>query len=147
MSAPETWLPISDAARAAGISAKALRRRIERGTVTSEMHDDGRRRVLLQSIDGDDPAPAPGNRGTPLPRQLEELLRRVEELAAENGRLRALTQIAESTEQRLADELHQERARVRQLEAIETQLAAAGPIRAWRLARQHRRVMDRPAAS
>src|SRR4051794_27704022 len=98
MSAAETWLPISDAARVAGISVKALRRRIERGTVTSELHDDGRRRVLVQSIADDGPAPAPARRGAPVPPQLEEVLQRVEQLAAENGRLRALTEIAESTE-------------------------------------------------
>jgi hypothetical protein len=141
MGAPQTWLPISDAARVAGISAKALRRRIERGTVVSELRADGRRHVAVESINGHYAPGAP----VPLPRrglaegQVEgQLLERLEELAAENGRLRALTAIAESTEHRLTDELHAQRARVLELQALEAELAAAGPIRAWRIARRRR---------
>jgi hypothetical protein len=55
----------------------------------------------------------------------------------------------QSTEQRLADELHEQRAavvaaqaRAAELEQLERDLAAAGPIRAWRIARQQRRVKD-----
>jgi hypothetical protein len=49
-----------------------------------------------------------------------ELLTRLESLAAENGKLRALTEVAESTEQRLADELVEMRTR---LQAAEQRLA------------------------
>jgi len=89
MTAPETWLPINDAARVAGISAKALRRRIERGTVTSEMHADRRRRVLVQSIAGADPAPAPADPATPAPQQVAELLKAIEAELAGAGPLLA----------------------------------------------------------
>jgi hypothetical protein len=54
-----------------------------------------------------------------------ELLERLESLAAENGKLRALTEVAESTEQRLVDELVEVRAR---LQAAEQRLA---PRRWW----------------
>jgi hypothetical protein len=141
MTAPQTWLPIDDAARAAGISPKALRRRIERGTVTSEMRSDGRRHVHVESIHSPVPAPPRGQRDPGFPANVEALLHRLEELAAENGRLRALTQIAESTEQALTTELHAARARATELEHLDTELANAGLLRAWRIARQ-RRVKD-----
>jgi len=60
------------------------------------------------------------------------VLARLETLAAENGKLRALTEIAESTEQRLTAELVQLRA---ELLAAREQLAAAQaattPRRRW----------------
>jgi hypothetical protein len=110
---------------------RPLRRRIERGTVDSEVRD-GRRLVLVESVRDD---PAPRTRGV----DVAPLLARLEQLASDNGRLRALTQIAESTEQRLTSELVEQRARVAELEAREAELEAAGPIRAWRLARARRR--------
>ncbi len=124
MSAPQTWLPVADAARVAGISEKALRRRMERGTVQAETDQQGRRVVLTASLasrrsapprpDGNAPvsAPVPG---------LVEVLARLEVLAAENGKLRALTQIAESTEDRLTAELVELRA---ELMTTREQLAA-----------------------
>lgn len=140
-----TWLPIRDAAKAGNLTEKALRRRVERGTVDSELRDDGRRYVRVQSITDEHPAPPPNGRGPRDGALLEPLMRRLEELSVENGRLRALTQVAESTERRLADELHEQRARAQaaesrtaELEGLERALTDAGPIRAWRLARQRR---------
>ncbi len=129
-SPPETWLPVEDAALAARISAKALRRRIERGTVLSERRQNGRRYVLLSSIEQEtSPLPRPaGEPGTsPVsPPGIGEVLARIEVLAAENGRLKALTEVAESTEQRLADELHQVRA---ELSTATARLAELGTPR------------------
>lgn len=71
--------------------------------------------------------------------ELAPLVERLEELAAETGKLRAVTEVAESTEKRLTAELVEQRARVAELEAREAQLAGAGPFQAWRLARQLRR--------
>lgn len=128
MNAPQTWLPVPEAALAAGISEKALRRRIERGTVDSERDREGRRLVRLDSLrspfpastrssgdSGDAPFTPSGDPGSApgLPGEravLAEVLKRLEHLAAENGKLRALTEVAESTEQRLSDELHRVRA-------------------------------------
>ena len=67
------------------------------------------------------------------------LLARLEHLASENGRLNALTEVATSTEGRLKAELVEQGARVAELVAREAELPAAGPIRAWRLARARRR--------
>ena len=142
MTAPQTWLPIADAAKAAGVSAKALRRRIERDTVVSELREDGRRYVVVESIGSGDAPGAPPRRGpAPAPDHAiygNRLVARLEELAAENGRLRALTAIAESTEQALTDELHAARARAAELEHLEAEIAGAGLWRAWRIARRRR---------
>jgi hypothetical protein len=123
MTAPETWLPIAEAAVYGGCSVKALRRRVERGTVTSERREDGRRYVLLSSLAprGHAPSRPEGNAPEVAPQPaIGELLARLESLAAENGKLRALTEVAESTEQRLADELAVVRTR---LQAAEQRLA------------------------
>ncbi len=110
-SPPETWLPVADAARVARLSVKAVRRRIERGTCAHERREGGRVFVLLSSLAAV-PSPAPRPAGEPgiSPPGIAEVLVRIEYLAAENGRLRALTEVAESTEKRLADELHLTRA-------------------------------------
>lgn len=42
------WLQVGDAAKAASVTPKALRRRIERGTVESELRDDGVRLVRVE---------------------------------------------------------------------------------------------------
>jgi hypothetical protein len=123
MAAPETWLPIAEAAVYGGCSVKALRRRIERGTVTSERRENGRRYVLISSLTprGHAPPRPAGNAPAAAPQPaIGELLARLESLAAENGKLRALTEVAESTEQRLADELVEARTR---LQAAEQRLA------------------------
>jgi len=59
---------------------------------------------------------------------LAEVLKRLEYLASENGKLRALTEVAESTEQRLSDELHRVRA---ELTTTQVQLTAEAPRRRW----------------
>ncbi len=128
MAAPETWLPIAEAAVYGGCSVKALRRRVERGTVVSERRENGRRYVLLSSLAprGHAPPRPEGNAPEVAPQAaMGELLERLESLAAENGKLRALTEVAESTEQRLVDELVEVRAR---LQAAEQRLA---PRRWW----------------
>ncbi len=156
MNAPQTWLPVADAARVAGISEKALRRRIERETVDSERDGEGRRLVRLDSLRSPFPAvPRPAgdpvdspvslageSRDAPeVPGEsvvLAEALKRLEYLASENGKLRALTEVAESTEQRLGDELHRVRA---ELTTTKAQLTAAieAPRRRW----WHRNSEDR----
>lgn len=119
MAAPETWLPIAEAAIYGGCSVKALRRRIERGTVVSERRENGRRYVLLSSLQarGHAPPRPEGNAPDVAPQPaIGVLLARLEELAAENGKLRALTEVAESTEQRLVDEVVELRARLQAAE-------------------------------
>ncbi len=138
MATPETWLPIAEAAVYGGCSVKALRRRIERGTVTSERRENGRRYVLISSLTPRGHAPPRPEGQAPLhaPQPaMGELLARLETLAAENGKLRALTEVAESTEQRLANELAEARTR---LQAAEQRLAR----RRW-----WRRSKDTAAAS
>jgi DNA-binding transcriptional MerR regulator len=123
MATPETWLPIVEAAVYGGCSVKALRRRIERGTVISERRENGRRYVLISSLTprGHAPPRPAGNTPAAAPQPaIGELLARLESLAAENGKLRALTEVAESTEQRLANELAEARTR---LQAAEQRLA------------------------
>lgn len=137
-------VPIDEASQRLNLSPKSLRRRIERGTLES-VRRDGRRLIPLGEIkrleseaksqSGPDPSPS-----AHLPRSDEDLstyLARLEELAAENGRLRALADIAESTTANLTDELHELRAANRTLElqlAAHT-AAAPRPQRWWR--RQH----------
>ncbi len=119
MASPETWLPITEAAVYGGCSTKALRRRIERGTVVSERRENGRRYVLLSSLQarGHAPPRPEGNAPALAPQPaIGELLARLETLAAENGKLRALTEVAESTEQRLVNELVEVRARLQAAE-------------------------------
>jgi hypothetical protein len=129
MATPETWLPIAEAAVYGGCSVKALRRRIERETVVSERRENGRRYVLISSLSprGHAPPRPAGNAPAAAPQlAIGELLIRLESLAAENGKLRALTEVAESTEQRLANELAETRAR---LQAVEQRV---GRRRWWR---------------
>jgi hypothetical protein len=119
MATPETWLPIAEAAVYGGCSVKALRRRVERGTVVSERRENGRRYVLISSLTprGHAPPRPVGNAPLLAPQPaIGELLARLESLAAENGKLRALTEVAESTEKRLADELVEVRTRLQAAE-------------------------------
>jgi hypothetical protein len=121
MSAPETWLPIAEAAVYGGCSVKALRRRVERGTVVSERRENGRRYVLISSLlpRGHAPPRPAGNTPVAAPQPaIGELLARLESLAAENGKLRALTEVAESTERRLANELAEARTRLQAAEQL-----------------------------
>lgn len=135
---------VTEAAQQLGITEKAVRRRIERGTLQSVIGHDGRRRIPVTELDGDpgaSPGPrpadpgatppgnpvgqtprrpgAPGNagQGGVPPAELAPIFARMEELAAENGRLRALTEVADSTTSAIELELHEARARIRELEA------------------------------
>jgi hypothetical protein len=106
--------------------------------VVSERRENGRRYVLISSLEprGHAPPRPVGNAPSAAPQlAIGELLARLETLAAENGKLRALTEVAESTEKRLADELVEVRTR---LQAAEQRLAR----RRW-----WRRSKDTAAAS
>jgi hypothetical protein len=109
MSTPETWLPVAEVAKASGISEKALRRRIERKTVRFD-RSGGPVLVLLESVRSPRRPRSPGKSWSPDFPDLSEVLVRLETLAAENGRLRVLTEVAESTEQRMTAEIVQLRA-------------------------------------
>jgi predicted RNase H-like nuclease (RuvC/YqgF family) len=133
---------IPEAAERLKITVKAVEKRIERGTIQS-LKRDGRRvipggeiaRVLAQpeaahhqqasevSPSGDE-----SPRGE-IAETLSQTLARLEVLAAENGRLRALQEVSESTEQRLSDELHRTRA---ELLSLQLQVAEQTPRRFWR---------------
>jgi hypothetical protein len=115
-------LTITQAAERAQISRKAMARRVERGTVPSKIDAATGRRVIPAQVVPGNPetgeiVPVSGVVGGGEPHgepriaaDLSPILARLEQLAAEVGRYRALAQVAESTEQRLADELHQVRA-------------------------------------
>lgn len=117
-------LTVRDAAILTGLTEKALRRRIERGVLPSVLGHDGRRRVPTSALrsaglipqDGAPTGPIPPA-GAPSGEAFSELLGRLETLAAENGRLRALTDGHERRERELEAELHKARARVLELEA------------------------------
>lgn len=138
-------LTIAQAAERVGVTRKAMARRVERGTVPSKLDPaTGLRVIPAQALPGNPEegasAPESGARGAgephAVPADLTAVLGRLEQLAAENGRLRALTEVAESTEQALRDELHRTRAelqtaaaRVAALEAIEH--TSHTPRRRW----------------
>lgn len=133
---PPRTLTVPEAAEQLGITEKAVRRRIERGTLPSVLGHDGKRRIPVQAVDtqhASDPA------GDPL---LGELVERLEHQASELGRLRALTDGSERRERELVDELHRERADRQAAEARETEArerAAAAEAEARILAEQVRR--------
>jgi hypothetical protein len=118
-------LTVAQAARLLGASDKAVRRRIERGSLES-VGRHGRRLVPRGALVAQ-PSP-PRQRGSGARAELAEALRRVEELAGEVGRLRALTEEAKSLRGQAVEELHAARARATELDAWRAQLAAAG----WR---------------
>lgn len=127
----ERVVTLKEAATRVGTTPKALARRAERGSLRVVLRD-GRRMVPLAELErvfgpeGNQPSPeltpvGVGNHdGTP---HLGALLARLEQLAAENGRLKALTQVAETAEAQLQKELFRSRARISELEA---QLAKRG---------------------
>lgn len=151
---------LEEAADVAGTTPKALARRIERGTLRSQLVD-GKRRIPHAELD----------RAGLLPdAELTQLRKRVESLTGELAQHRQLTERAESvaaaeraaheltrsayveaeTKQRAAE--HQAAAlaeKTAELEQTLDELATAGPIRAMRLRRQLRRaaVMDPEVAS
>jgi hypothetical protein len=141
---------LAQAAERTGLTLRALRKRADRGSLETVKragvryvsHAELRRAGLLSGQ-----GLAPGQLDTAVSESPgSELLERLERLAAENGRLKALTAIAESTEQALTDELHQARALAGELEALDRELAAAGWWGAWRIARRRRRHSAMPNA-
>jgi hypothetical protein len=120
---------ITEAARLAGATRKSIERRVERGTLRSVLRD-GKRLIPLAELEraklirppagvrAAPVSPPVGDAGMPDPPGggLPELVARLEVLAAENGRLRALTEVAESSRSDLEQELFRLRARVRELE-------------------------------
>jgi excisionase family DNA binding protein len=131
-------LTVEEAATHLGITPKAVRRRIERGTLLAVMAHDGRRRIPAAALNGAVAGSAEPRSGS-MPRSpgaaapveqdgIAILVSRIEALAAENGQLRALTQIAESSRDTLERELHETRARVLELEAV---VVVTPPRRRW----------------
>lgn len=93
------------------ISRKAIARRVERGSVRSLVDDAGRRVVPVGELEraGVRPRNDPDGEGEPRgePRvapALGPLIARLEQLAAENARLRLLTEQAESLHERERDD-------------------------------------------
>lgn len=139
-------LTIPETAKALGLTAKAVEKRIERGTIQS-LRREGRRVIpageitRLQTLAEQALPPieqrvSPSGDANPLT-DLSAFLERLETLAAENGRFRALQEVAESERQQLHAELFKTRAHVAELEAklAETPTAAAivtaAPRRTW----------------
>jgi hypothetical protein len=112
-------LSLADCARATGLSVKAIRRRIERGTLES-MLIDGRRRIpvsvlvgaglLVKGLDRGQRGATTGHvqPGAVVRRLASQQRRLTEELAAA-GEL-------EADVRRIVDQLHRERLRSRELE-------------------------------
>lgn len=135
-------LTIQETADRLNLSAKSVRRRIERGTLQS-VRRDGRRLIPLgavQELEASQKSQA-GVEVSPralVPREddLAVVLARLEALAAENGRFRALQEVAETTRQQIEAELIQTRAKVTELEAQLAERAAQlatveAPRRRW----------------
>jgi hypothetical protein len=125
------------AADLCGVSLKAMRNRADRGSIPVLMRD-GKRMVPLSAL----PA-APVRQEVPqatpplLGDELASVVARIEELAAENGKLKALTEVAESTEKALRDELAAARARAISLELQLAEVQAANG--SWFTRRKRRR--------
>jgi DNA-binding transcriptional MerR regulator len=128
---------IRQAARVCEINPEALRRRVDRGTIRAAKGHDGLRRIPRSELERAGLWPGqktPAGQGV-------ELERARRELAALGARAAAEQQARERAE--LAH--HQARAAQQTAEAQRAELraeldalAAAGPIRAWRLRRQLR---------
>jgi hypothetical protein len=140
MSETPKTLTVREAAEATGLTEKAVRRRVERGVLPSVLGHDGRRRVLISALRDAGLLGTDGERNgapmrhlpsgaTPLGQgHFSELLSRLEVLAAENGRLRALTDGHERRERELEAALFEARARITEFEAIK---GAARNSRRW----------------
>lgn len=151
---------LRDAADLCGVSLVAMRSRADRGTIQTVLHD-GERRVPHAELE----------RAGLLPdAELQQLRRRVEQLTGELASSRQLvvsTELAAEAErqareraeaalfERQAAALAAEAAAAaagekaeeaiaasEELAALEADLRAAGPIRAWKLARARRRTAD-----
>lgn len=131
-------LTIPQTAERLGLTVKAVEKRIERGTIQS-LRNDGRRVVplgevaRLKAIAEAARGPieerfSPSGEAIPLSKDLSAFLERLETLAAENGRFRALQEVGESERERLEVELFKARAEVRQLEEqLAAQVVVATP--------------------
>lgn len=108
MKRPEgTWLSVAEAAQYAHCTEKAMRRRIERGTVVSVVEDaDGqsRRVVLMESLLSDAPRPGEPAGNAPqsaplgaLGHELQWLMSRLEAQAEQLGKYRLLEEQTQST--------------------------------------------------
>jgi hypothetical protein len=112
---------IAQAAERTGMSAKAIARRVERGTVAAVVKD-GKRRIPVVELDKlprgttKPTTMGEGNHGA-APVEITPLIARLEALAAENMKLRLLTEQTASTEEALRLELVEARARITELEA------------------------------
>jgi multidrug resistance efflux pump len=131
---------IRQAARVCEINPEALRRRVDRGTIQAAKGRDGTRRIPRSELEraGLWPGQRLAGQEVELRAELERARR---ELAALGARAEAEQQARERAE--LAH--HQARAAQQTAEAQRAdlaaeldELAAAGPIRAWRLRRQLR---------
>jgi hypothetical protein len=124
---------IAQAAAQTGMSAKAIARRVERGTLAAIVKD-GKRRIPVTELDKlprgttetatETATAGEGNhRGTTV--DVAQILSRLETLAGENMKLRLLAEQNSSLEENLKRELIEARARIAQLEA-------RNPRRFWR---------------
>jgi len=103
-------MTLAEASRELQVSRKSLARRAERGTIRTLLDPStGRRKIPIAELERvfgwqpdspSEPRSGPlegkGNPATPL--DIAPLLKRLEELAAENGKLRLLSERAESLE-------------------------------------------------
>jgi hypothetical protein len=112
---------ITQAATRTGMTAKAIARRIERGTLQAIVKD-GKRRIPVAELDRlprgtTKPATAgEGNHGA-TPVEIAPLIARLEALAGENMKLRLLQEQDSSTESELRAQVIRQAARIQELEA------------------------------
>lgn len=143
--APRT-LTIREAADYLGKTPKAIRSAVDRGSLPHVKGSDGVRRIPFSALESA-PGPAPMRQGQPREAateapSLDQLVSRLEHLATENGKLKALTEVAESTEQRLRDELAEARARAM---SLELQLAESEAASGSWFTRRKRRQAQAPS--
>jgi hypothetical protein len=112
---------IAEAAQHSGMTAKAIARRIERGTLHAVIRD-GKRRLPVSELEKlprgttETTPKGKGNHGA-APVDLSPLIARIETLAAENMRLRVLQEQNGTVEEQLRRELVESRGRITELEA------------------------------
>jgi len=121
-------LTITEAAKQTSKTRKAIARLVEREVLPSKLDDAGRRVIPVAALEarGLEPQNSPNGDGEPQGEpqpppsaalDLAPLISKLEELAAENGRLKALTETVERHEGQLQDELIKTRSQVADLEA------------------------------
>lgn len=134
----------AEAARLTDITVRALRKRIERGTLRAVRRDDGWRiprseleRAGLRIGRAAEPGELVRELTDTIRRQERELtqLRALPQRVADQARRLDVEQAARATAERQAQAAAAQRA---ELAAELDELAAAGPIRAWRLRRELR---------